>query len=155
MFLMGDGCRNPRSRRSNARSSGARPRSSFSSSSAIWTALVAAPLRRLSLTHQKSRALGRCRSWPDAAHEDVVAAARPRRAAGTAARRGRRRRSRPGRFDQSSRAASGVIGRSVSTRIDSLWQYRTGTRTQVGQTSIESSPMILRVSWTIFISSLV
>ena len=36
---------------------------SLSSSSAICTALVAAPLRRLSLTHQKSRALGRCRSW--------------------------------------------------------------------------------------------
>ena len=34
-----------------------------SSSSAIWTALVAAPLRRLSLTHQKRRALGRLRSW--------------------------------------------------------------------------------------------
>ena len=31
--------------------------------SAICTALVAAPLRRLSLTHQKSRVLGRLRSW--------------------------------------------------------------------------------------------
>ena len=35
----------------------------------------------------------------------------------------------------------------------SLWQFETGTRTQVGQTWIESSPMILRVSYTIFISS--
>ena len=35
----------------------------------------------------------------------------------------------------------------------SLWQLLTGTRTHVGQTWIESSPMILRVSYTIFISS--
>ncbi len=35
----------------------------------------------------------------------------------------------------------------------SLWQLATGTRTQVGQTWIESSPRIFRVSWTIFISS--
>ena len=62
---------------------------------------------------------------------------------------------RPGAFAQTARAASGVIGRSVSIRIDSLWLYRTGTRTHVGQTSIESSPMILRVSFTIFISSFV
>ena len=34
-------------------------------------------------------------------------------------------------------------------------QIGTGTRTQVGLTSIVSSPMILRVSLTIFISSLV
>src|SRR5262249_663391 len=33
-----------------------------SSVSAIWTALVAAPFRRLSLTHQKSRVLGRLKS---------------------------------------------------------------------------------------------
>ena len=40
----------------------ARAGSSLSSSSAIWTALVAAPLRRLSLTHQKRSTLGRLRS---------------------------------------------------------------------------------------------
>ena len=48
-----------------------------------------------------------------------------------------------------------MIGRSVSTRIDSLCDMATGTRTQVGLTSIVASPMILRVSFTIFISSLV
>ncbi len=35
----------------------------------------------------------------------------------------------------------------------SLWQLLTGTRTQVGQIWIESSPRIFRVSYTIFISS--
>ena len=40
--------------------------------------------------------------------------------------RGRRRRSRPGRAAQSSRASSAVIGRSVSTRIDSLCENGTG-----------------------------
>ncbi len=51
--------------------------------------------------------------------------------------------------------AAGEIGRSVSTRIDSLCEIGTGTRTQVGLTSMVGSPMILRVSLTIFISSLV
>ncbi len=61
----------------------------------------------------------------------------------------------PGDRDQISRACSGEIGRSVSIRIDSLCESGTGTRTHVGLTSIEESPMILRVSLTIFISSLV
>ena len=61
----------------------------------------------------------------------------------------------PGASAQRAVASSTVIGRSVSTRIDSLCEYGTGTRTQVGLTSIVESPMILRVSLTIFISSLV
>ena len=47
---------------------------------------------------------------------------------------------------KSLRASSGVIFRSVSTRMLSLWQLLTGTRTQVGQTWIDSSPRIFRVS---------
>ena len=42
---------------------------------------------------------------------------------------------------------------SVSTKMLSLWQLVTGTRMQVGQIWIVSSPRILCVSWTIFISS--
>jgi len=37
----------------------------------------------------------------------------------------------PGKFANSSRASSAVIFRSVSTRMLSLWQFETGTRTQV------------------------
>src|ERR1700733_8402920 len=61
----------------------------------------------------------------------------------------------PGARDQIARASSAEIGRSVSPRIDSLCDIGTGTRTQVGLTSMVASPMILRVSFTIFISSLV
>ncbi len=59
----------------------------------------------------------------------------------------------PGAAANNSRASSTDSLRSVSTRMLSLWQLLTGTRTQVGQTWIDSSPRILRVSWTIFISS--
>ena len=39
----------------------------------------------------------------------------------------------PGKAANSSRASSTVIFRSVSTRMLSLWQFDTGTRTHVGQ----------------------
>ena len=46
-----------------------------------------------------------------------------------------------------------MIFRSVSTKMLSLWQLVTGTRMHVGQIWIVSSSSILRVSYTIFISS--
>ena len=61
----------------------------------------------------------------------------------------------PGVAANSSRASSGVTGRFVSTVMLSLWQFATGIRTQVGQTSNESSLKIFRVSYTILSSSLV
>ncbi len=91
----------------------------------------------------------------DSADEDVVLAGGRGGQGILASSRDRRRRSRPATRDQISRACSGETGRSVSIRIDSLCESGTGTRTQVGLTSIEASPMILRVSFTIFISSLV
>ena len=53
---------------------------------------------------------------------------------------------RPGVAAKSRRASSTVIFRSVSTRMLSLWQLPTGTRTHVGQIWIESSSSIFRVS---------
>src|SRR5208337_423911 len=128
--------------------------SSLSSSSAIWTALVAAPLRRLSLTHQKSSTLERLRSWRI---RPTKTSSRPAASAAKGYLRfvGSSTRLTPGATAQSARASSTVIGRSVSTRIDSLWQNGTGTRTHVGETSMVESPMILRVSLTTFSSSLV
>jgi hypothetical protein len=45
------------------------------------------------------------------------------------------------------------VGLSVSTRIDSLWQFTTGTRTQVAATFSAGRPRILRDSLRIFSSS--
>ena len=59
----------------------------------------------------------------------------------------------PGAFRRAARACSTVIGRWNSRLIASEWPTRTGTRTVVGETRRLSSPMILRVSRTIFHSS--
>lgn len=60
----------------------------------------------------------------------------------------------PSAAAKAARASSGETGRSVSSQMLSLWARITGTRTQVADTSM-SECMILRVSWYIFISSLV
>ena len=90
----------------------------------------------------------------DAADENVVLAGGRGGQRIAAAAPGRQATVTPGDRDQISRACSGEIGLSVSIMIDSLCENGTGTRTQVGLTSIEGSPMIFRVSFTIFISSL-
>jgi len=61
----------------------------------------------------------------------------------------------PGNAENRRRASSGETGSLRSTMMHSLWQLATGIRTQVALIRIESSPRILRVSYTIFISSLV
>ena len=61
----------------------------------------------------------------------------------------------PGNAPSTRRASATERGRSVSTTMVSLWQFATGTRTQVAVTGRSGSPMILRVSYTIFSSSLV
>ena len=91
----------------------------------------------------------------DAADEDVVLAGGGGGQGIALGRADRRRPSRPARRPRARVPRSAEIGRSVSTRIDSLCEIGTGTRTQVGLTSMVASPMILRVSLTIFISSLV
>ena len=59
----------------------------------------------------------------------------------------------PGAFANAANASSTLTFRSCSTVMASAWERRQGTRTHVGQTRILSSCMILRVSFTIFISS--
>ena len=60
---------------------------------------------------------------------------------------------RPGNASNSSRASSGLTGRSVSTVIVSLWQLLTGMRTQVALMAMSGASRILRVSRTILSSS--
>ena len=128
------------------------PCGAVASSSAICTALVAAPLRRLSLTHQKANAIRPLNVLTDAADEHFVAAVAVSGIGYCFAARSSMT-TMPGAAANNSRASSADSLRSVSTRMLSLWQLLTGTRTQVGQTWIDSSPRIFRVSWTIFISS--
>ena len=120
-------------------------RPSVTSNSAICTALVAAPLRRLSLTHQKARPLGQERS----------SRIRPMKVS-----------SRPSQWmrhgidlllqvvhhDQARRGGEqppGLVDADLPLGLhqDALAvAVATGTRTHVGQTWIVSSSSILRVS---------
>ena len=125
-----------------------------SSFSAICTALVAAPLRRLSLTHQKKQGVGPVQVLADAADEDVVLAGGGG-GQGIGQGQGSSTTVTPGALGPE---RAGLLGRDRPLGLDQdrlAVRYGTGTRTQVGQTSIVASPMILRVSLTIFISSLV
>ena len=72
-----------------------------------------------------------------------------RPSAGSAPRRARR----PARRPSSSRARAGVIGRSNSALIASEWPVKTGTRTQMPETSRSGRPRILRDSLRSFCSS--
>ena len=81
---------------------------------AIWTPFRAAPLRRLSATTQRASPLGRD-AGPGGSGRPAPGRGRRRRwPSGSGRSRGRRRRSRPGAAARSSRASSGVSGRSVS-----------------------------------------
>ena len=115
------------------------------SSSAICTALRAAPLRRLSPATISARpfsTVGSC----DPADEHVVDA---RGLAGS----GSRRCARPARRRAAPRACSGASASSVSIHTASRWPTSTGTRTHVACTGSSGSSRILRVSSRIFASS--
>ena len=97
------------------------------SSSAIWMALSAAPLRRLSLdTNSASPRPSSTRVVAaDAADVGRIGAG------GHQAASARRRARRPARLASSSVARSGESGRSNSALIAIEWPVNTGTRTQV------------------------
>ena len=106
--------------------------SRLSNSCAIWTAFVAAPLRRLSATTHRFSPWGR--SGP---------AARGRRKPRPAPSRQWRRRHPPSDDDAglSSEGGQGILDRSRpsnSTLIASEWLIRTGTRTHVTLTGISA-----------------
>ena len=101
--------------------------------SASWTALVAAPLRRLSLTTQNAspRPSGDALVLADPPDVDLVGAGGVRRQRIGRASPDRPGRRRPGTAANRVRARSGVIGSRVSTWTASLWATKTGTRTAV------------------------
>src|ERR1700733_100053 len=114
--------------------------------SAICPALVAAPLRRLSLTTHRLKALG----WDSSRRiRPTNTSSRPAARSGV----GTSSTITPGAPAISSRTSSGVIGSRVCTLTASEWQIRTGTRTHVTATPIDSSSGILRVSNIILRSS--
>ena len=122
-----------------------------SSSSAIWTAFRAAPLRRLSPTRNSAKpTCVRHRGVPpDAAHEGVVAAGGPKWRGQPAASAPAPRRGRPASGPCSrSRASVGLSGRSKVALMDRAWPVKVGTRTHTpsAETARSPIPRILRLS---------
>ena len=131
----------------------ARRRRQAISTSAIWTAFNAAPLRRLSPVTQRSIVfawLGSSRSRPDEHRVDAGALERGRRAGTTVDEHHARARRRAAR-----RPAPRSSRRGTARWRDIAWPTNTGTRTHVAVMRIVSSWRILRLSYTSFHSSLV
>ena len=102
-----------------------------SSSSAIWTALRAAPLRRLSLLTNRARPRPSLDAGVGAEPADVAGVAAGGLRAGSGCRSARRRAPRPAaRWPARPRAAG-----ANSALIDSEWPVKTGTRTHVPDTA--------------------
>ena len=116
------------------------------STSAICTALRAAPLRRLSPTTNSDSPWGTVSSRRTLPTRD-------RRHRSPRAGSGCRRARRPARLARARVASSGLNGRSNSRLSARLCPVKTGTRTQVHETLSSARPRILRLSSRNFCSS--
>src|SRR6185295_5865610 len=153
-----DGC--PARRHAGASTAARRPRARTqpraTSASASSTALVAAPLRRLSETTQKARPRpsaidGSWRTRPTKISSRPAASV----ASGYSCMAGSSLTTTPSTSPNSRRARSGVIGSLVSTWTASEWLTKTGTRTAVQEMRSSGRCRILRLSVTTFHSSFV
>jgi hypothetical protein len=120
--------------------------SSATSSSATWTALSAAPLRRLSLDRKSASPFSTVSSTR---MRPTNEASRPAACSGV----GISESSTPGAAASSSYARSTLIGRANRALTWIEWPEKTGTRTQVPDTLRSGISRILRDSLRSFCSS--
>ena len=117
-----------------------------SSSSAIWIAFSAAPLRRLSHARKRTipfSSVGSCRMRPTSTSSIPFALPGDGKSSSRTL----------GAAPRSAFASSGESFDSVSIQTVSAWPTITGTRTQFALTGSSGSSMILRVSSRSFVSS--